>query len=197
MRAHRFVGFGLAAILSASILTTAPSSLPAVAATTHATPATPVAPASPVAPARKSSETFTRPDLTSAQLAARLLKHRIEVTGLDTETTTTWVNLDGTMTTDASAQPVREQVNGAWAKVDTTLVPAPGGGFAPRVSAAPVVFSGGGDAPLVTATTDADASVATKWTGPLPVPTVSGNTATYHDVSPGVNLILTAGMNGD
>src|SRR5207237_2762839 len=70
------------------------------------------------------------------------------------------------------------------------------GGFAPRVSAAPVVFSGGGDAPLVTATTDADASVATKWTGPLPVPTVSGNTATYHDVSPGVNLILTAGITG-
>jgi RHS repeat-associated protein len=198
MRVRQLVGVLVAFALSASMLAVTP--LTAAAATPPAAAAANPAVVSPAnaastKPAAPSTETYTRPDLTSAHLAARLLKHPIEVTELETETTTTWANSDGTLTTDSNAAPVREQVNGAWANVDPTLVPADGGGFKPKVTAVPVVFSGGGAQPLVTASAEAG-SVATKWAGVLPVPTISGNTATYTDVSPGVNLVVTAGVTG-
>jgi RHS repeat-associated protein len=199
MRVRQCLGAGIAIALTASML--AVTSLTAAAVTPPApAAATPpvVSPADAAATTAKpaaTTETYTRPDLTSAYLAARLLKHRIEVTGLETETTTTWTNPDGTLTTDSNAAPIREQVSGAWANVDTTLVPADGGGFKPKVSAVPVVFSGGGAQPLVSASADSG-SVATKWAGALPVPMISGNTATYTDVSPGVNLVVTAGVTG-
>jgi hypothetical protein len=123
-----------------------------------------------------------------------LLRHRIEVSGLETETTTTYANPDGSLTTDASSAPIREQVHGAWQPVDTTLVPVPGG-FAPKVSALPVVFSAGQGTALNRVKLSGE-GVSVGWPGRLPAPTVEGDTATYHDVEPGVDLVLTAGVTG-
>ncbi len=39
-------------------------------------------------------------------------------------------------------------------------------------------------------------SLAVKWGSTLPAPTISGNTATYASVAPGVNLVLVAEKDG-
>ena len=146
--------------------------------------------ASTVTPA---AEDYTRPDLTSARLAARLTAQRIEVTGLRTESTTTFANPDGSLTQESSATPIREQVDAKWQDVDTTLGPLPGGGFGPRVASTQIMFSSGGAGALARVELSGK-SIVTGWAGSLPVPVVSGNAATYHDVAPGVDLVLVAGV---
>ncbi|WP_432087190.1 hypothetical protein [Streptomyces sp. bgisy095] len=46
-------------------------------------------------------------DLASARIAARLSGKRVEALSERTESTTTWANPDGTVTTDAASGPVR------------------------------------------------------------------------------------------
>ncbi|NUT50765.1 MAG: DNRLRE domain-containing protein, partial [Saccharothrix sp.] len=65
------------------------------------------------------------------------------------------------------------------------------GTVAPKVSTAPVSFSGGGTTPLARTTLDG-AESGLDWAGPLPAPVLDGATATYRDVLPGVDLALRA-----
>jgi RHS repeat-associated protein len=173
-----------------SVLVAASASAPA------ATPAAAgVAAAAPSAPAAPAVETYARPDLASAQLAARLLRHRVEVTGLEQEKSTTYVNTDGSLTSDLTATPTREQVNGAWQPVDTTLQVTPAG-IAPRVAKIQSTFSAGGVASLYSVRTSGTTSVSAAWPTKLPAPTLSGNVATYSNVQPGVDVVVTAGITG-
>ena len=66
---------------------------------------------------------------------------------MEAETSTTWVNPDGTLTTDLAASPVREQVDGSWQNVDPDLVAAPQGVTA-KVGKIAATFSAGGSQPL-------------------------------------------------
>ena len=61
----------------------------------------------------------------------------------------------------------------------------------PAVSVADVAFSDGGSGPLVTLTRGGR-TVTLSWPGTLPVPTVSGDSATYAEVLPGVDLVVRA-----
>ncbi len=186
-------------VVSSVVLSLVASALSAgvVTATASAAPPPVVKAAAVPAPAAvASTESFARPDLASAQLAAKLLKHRIEVTGLESESDTTWVNPNGTLTTDEGSAPVREQVGGVWEPVDTTLH-AVSGGFAPKVAKSSVVFSGGGRGQQASRLTVGKRGLGFGWSGVLPKPVVSGSTATYRNVQPGVNLVLTAGVDGD
>ncbi|WP_150130399.1 LamG-like jellyroll fold domain-containing protein [Streptomyces sp. 150FB] len=103
---------------------------------------------------------------------------------------------DGTFTLDASTTPVRAKSGSGWVPVDTTLRADPGGQVVPQAAAADLVFSGGGSsAPLAQIARGGKSySIASPWT--LPVPTLSGSSATYSSVLPGVDLVVSAMPDG-
>jgi hypothetical protein len=67
---------------------------------------------------------------------------------------------------------------------------------APALTATGLTLSGGGDHPLATMTADAGRSLSVSWPTVLPVPTLSGATATYVAVLPSVDLVVTADTDG-
>ncbi|KPI07014.1 hypothetical protein OK074_3946 [Actinobacteria bacterium OK074] len=83
-------------------------------------------------------------DETAAQQKARSTGRRVEATAERTATSTTYANPDGTFELVSHVTPVRAEVNGVWKAIDTTLEPAPGGGWTPKAVNSPVVFSPGG-----------------------------------------------------
>jgi YD repeat-containing protein len=139
-----------------------------------------------------------RPDETAARIAARIQGSRVEITDDRTETTTTWANPDGSLTTDSAVAPVRARGgDGAWKPIDYDLV-ASNGGFAPKVSTHNVWFSGGGSGPAMVAKKGSreldltlDKAADGSWGANLPAPTISGNTATYQ-LNSNVSLVLSA-----
>ncbi|ONH29499.1 hypothetical protein [Pseudofrankia asymbiotica] len=89
--------------------------------------------ASPASPPPADAGPAERPDMVSAQVAAWVEKRRVEVTGLRTESTSTFVNPDGTSTLDAYSGIRRVRQGDGWADVDTTLV-VDGGRVVPKVA---------------------------------------------------------------
>ncbi|MEU2298373.1 DNRLRE domain-containing protein [Streptomyces antibioticus] len=81
----------------------------------------------------------------SAQQKAVSTGKRVEVTALRDETSTTYARPDGSFELVAYGAPVRAKVGGVWNPVDTTLTETADGGWAPRATVDPVVFSGGGE----------------------------------------------------
>ncbi|MGN9844982.1 DNRLRE domain-containing protein [Nonomuraea sp. H19] len=159
----------------------------------------------PSAPGRLTAEP-SAPDEPSARLSARLTGKRVEVADARTETTTTYANPDGTLTVDSFAGPVRFRRDGAWAPVDISLTKAPSGEIVTRGHGRALRFGGGragvarqadasGPADLITIGEGA-AKVTMQWKGALPTPRLSGETATYPDVMPGADLVVTATRTG-
>jgi RHS repeat-associated protein len=142
----------------------------------------------------------SRPDLVSAVVSARSQGSRVEVESLRSETSTTWANPDGTMTTEAHAAPIRfRTAKGTWQSVDLTLAKAADGTVAPtghgfglqlgkRNAAVGGVF----------ASATAGTGRQVEWMAPwrLPEPSLDGTQATYADVQPGVDLRLDARRTG-
>src|SRR6266511_3529355 len=110
---------GTALALAASLL-----QAPFAAAPAHAAPR-PAAPARPACPAQ-------RPDETSAAIAAKLCRGRVEVTYRLSETTQVWANPDGTLTAERHLAPVRVRQGDRWVPVDLTLQKLPDGSVAPK-----------------------------------------------------------------
>lgn len=179
-RVHRSrIGAGLALCL---LLAPFCGTVPAVA-----TPS-----AAPVA-----GSTAETPAETSASNEAQESGQPVPVASETTETSTVIANPDGTFTLHASTVAVRaRQADGTWAPIDTTLqASSRTGRLAPANTALDMTFSAGGDGPLVTldgAGADADKQVSLTWPTTLPAPTLAGDTATYHDVYPGVDLQMIA-----
>ncbi|HEX3393679.1 MAG TPA: DNRLRE domain-containing protein [Acidimicrobiales bacterium] len=133
-------------------------------------------------------------DPTSIAVAqARRTGTRVEVTSARTENTTTWANPDGTLTTDVAAGPVRVAQGKNLVPVDPTLVLA-NGKVAPRAAKGDIVLSAGSTtAGAELASLAAGASrFGLHWPGPLPVPTLAGDTATYANVVPDGDLVVKA-----
>lgn len=138
-------------------------------------------------------------DLPSATVAARLSGKRVEALSERTESTTTWANPDGTVTTDAASGPVRvrDEITGAWRNVDVNLTKLLDGSVVakvhplglklgsktPAVQAARVRASGdAGEAqtsavPLVSLDARDGKALNLSWRGVLPEPVLSGPTA--------------------
>ncbi|WP_018350413.1 FG-GAP-like repeat-containing protein [Longispora albida] len=131
----------------------------------------------------------------SAVAAARTLKTRVEVTSKRSETTTRWANPDGTLSEEQHVRPIRVARGDGWVPVDTTLATRPDGTVAPKATTVDLSFSGGGEQPLATASRTST-SFTLGWPGKLPKPTLTGDTATYPEVMPGVDLRVRADAEG-
>ncbi|MET8149520.1 LamG-like jellyroll fold domain-containing protein [Actinoplanes sp. NPDC049668] len=137
-----------------------------------------------------------RPDEAAAVKAARECRRTVEITDLTTETDRAWAEPDGTITWEHRYRPVRVRRGEAWVDVDTTLRREAGGRVGPRAAAADVTFSDGGTGPLVVLGRGAARISIGSPFGRLPRPVLSGDTATYENVRPGVDLVLRADVDG-
>jgi hypothetical protein len=125
-------------------------------------------------------------------MAARTEGHQVEAVADRTEFSQTFANPSGTLTLHESAVPVMaRRPEGSWAPVDTTLRTRPDGRVAPAVGVVDVSFSGGGTGALARIARDGR-QLSLVWPGRLPRPRLRGDTATYADVLPGVDLEVKA-----
>ena len=92
-------------------------------------------------------------------------------------------------------QRVRE-ADGSWAAVSTSLSVRPGGVVAPKAITTGLTLSDGGRGPLFTLAQGGRSLSMSSPFGSLPAPSLSGSTATYRDVLPGVDLLVTAAPTG-
>src|SRR5207249_2422040 len=110
-----------------------------------------------------------------AGVAAREEGHRVEATNLRTESSSTFANPDGTLTSDITVGPVRAMTADGWQNIDPTLV-VDGGRVHPKVTAAAISFTadGSGDAAVLA---DGAHILHVGGPGPLGVATVAGSVA--------------------
>ncbi|WP_307787392.1 LamG-like jellyroll fold domain-containing protein [Streptomyces musisoli] len=119
----------------------------------------------------------------------------VEIISLRGESSEVFANPDGKLEAREHLRPVRVRVDGVWKAIDTDLTQTGDGMVAPKATTIGLQFSGGGDAPMVRMT-KAGRELALSWPGKLPAPQLQGDTATYPDVLPGVDLRLGAQQDG-
>lgn len=135
-------------------------------------------------------------DENAALVTARLCGKPVAISGMTTETDQAVATAGGVVQWTHRYRPVRVRAGAGWAPVDTTLQVQPDGAVAPAASALPMTFSGGGKGPMVAITEGKKSFALQSPFGSLPKPVLNGNTATYTDVLPGVDLQLTADVDG-
>ncbi|MGM9441406.1 LamG-like jellyroll fold domain-containing protein [Streptomyces murinus] len=161
-----------------------------------------VAQAAPAAPTRSPHTESGRPQAhrslnatESASAQAKATGKPVTIDQLTDTGTVVVANPDGTFTRTDSSMPQRTLQDGKWVPIDTTLVRQSDGSWAPKAAVTNVAFSGGGSGALVTMRSAKD-KLGFSWPGTLPTPVVSGDTATYPEVLPQVDLQLTADASG-
>ncbi|MER5933039.1 ricin-type beta-trefoil lectin domain protein [Streptomyces sp. NPDC002054] len=116
---------------------------------------------------------------------------------MTTESSQTWANPRGTLTTEATATTQRVKAeDGSWKEVDATLRANADGTFTPAVAPSLLKLSGGGSGPMASMSTSDGKTLSVKAPFPLPRPIVDGNSALYSSVLPDVDLRLTANTLG-
>ncbi|MEU2945145.1 LamG-like jellyroll fold domain-containing protein [Nocardiopsis alba] len=178
----RAVRASTAALLAATLLT------PFLHSTVHADE-------TPVPPAAENAAATADPSEQAAIIRARESGEPVEIAGATTETTRHLANPDGSFTMEQNAHPVRVREDDGWTPVDTDLVVDSRGRVRPKAVVADILFSGGGDAVLAKIGLGSN-SVELSWHEDLPEPVLEGDQATYPDVLPDVDLVLTAGVDG-
>lgn len=130
----------------------------------------------------------------AAGAQAKATGQPVPVDAATTEKDTLTANPNGTFTLTASSMPVRVREHGTWTPVDLDLVKSTDGkSWAPSAASVPVAFSAGGTGPLLTETDPASGkTISVSWPSALPSPAISGNSATYPSVLPGVDLRVEA-----
>jgi len=136
------------------------------------------------------------PDEKSASEAAQRFGVQVEVLAKRGETSEVKANPDGTFTWYEHLRPIwARSADGGWARPDATLHRTADGSVVPTASTFPMSFSGGGDAPLATVARNGT-ELRLGWPGRLPSPVLSGSTAIYQEVLPGVDLRIDAAVDG-
>lgn len=137
----------------------------------------------------------TTPDQ-KASAQARTTGKAVPVVEDTTPYTDTVANPDGSFTFTANRQPQRARKGNSWVTPDATLHRNPDGSLAPAASVAALTLSGGGTQPLATFDDHAGHVLSVSMPMRLPSPVLSGPAATYRDVLPGVDLAVTATVDG-
>jgi hypothetical protein len=132
-----------------------------------------------------------------ATAQARKSRKKVLVSALTTSDSSTVANPNGSFTTTSTAEPTRiRNAAGRWENLSTTLRRNPRGTLSPAAEPGRLTLSGGGHGPLVTLTGPAGQSLALTLPVTLPRPEVSGSSATYRNLYPGVTLTVTARTTG-
>ncbi|WP_371660676.1 LamG domain-containing protein [Streptomyces sp. NBC_00280] len=152
-------------------------------------------------PASQAVADEAQPSLSEGQKAlaeAQESGNRVEVTGERSERTTVFANPDGfTFTLEESAVPVRvPKADGGWQAPDATLEVRGDGTVVPKAAAVEMEFSGGGANEPLVKISDTGRSLQMGWPGTLPEPELDGAAAVYAEVLPGVDLRITASVEG-
>ncbi|WP_329255026.1 DNRLRE domain-containing protein [Streptomyces canus] len=170
-----------------------------------------VAAAAPAGGSEKDPDTksvTTAADIASAKVAARLSGKRVEALSERTETSTTWVNKDGSLTTELAAGPVRFERDGRWTDVDVNLreaesgvepVAHPGGlRLAGRTGTPAKSLAAAQEAKATDLVTlgEGDQQIRLQWKGGLPEPKLDGPRAEYVNAVPGADVIVEATRTG-
>ncbi|MFE3073546.1 DNRLRE domain-containing protein [Streptomyces sp. NPDC059247] len=165
---------------------------------------------------KKDLGSATADSLAAARMKAKIQDRRIEALDQRTETSSVYVNPDGSVTQDAYAGPVRYQDDdGAWQDVDVSLramadgsVAAEGHPHGLRLggrSAAPKGLRKTGEktseagTPLVTLEGRTGKRIQLGWYGALPAPVIEGhenNVARYKDALPSADLLIESTRSG-
>ncbi|MER7108159.1 DNRLRE domain-containing protein [Streptomyces sp. NPDC000229] len=171
-----------------------------------AAPATSVADAKPAKPAASSAA-----DITSARVAARLSGKQVEALSERTETSTTWANKDGSLTTEMTAGPIRfrDEATGQWRDVDLGLVKTADGSVESKAHPRGLTLAKAGGKALTDLSQNAkadgrdlvtlgegDERITLQWKGGLPQPELDGTRATYENAVPNGDVIVEATRTG-
>ncbi|MER6298968.1 DNRLRE domain-containing protein [Kitasatospora sp. NPDC001539] len=157
-------------------------------------------------------------DLATAHLKARLENRRIEVVDERTESTTTWINPDGTTTLDMASGPIRyKDRSGRLQPIDVDLARQSDGslkakghpfglalaGATPPAAASAFKASGApaGDqkapsTPLVSLDNGSGTTMSLSWRGALPAPAVEGARARYANALTATDLVIESTRTG-
>jgi hypothetical protein len=124
----------------------------------------------------------------------------VEILDERTESSSTFANPDGSLTQQAFAGPVRMRRGDGWTDVDLTLQTRADGAVVPRAHPGGLVLAGPGAAtstprPLASLGAGKRAA-ALLWSGRLPRPVLTGDTATYPDALPGADVVVQATRTG-
>ena len=182
----RLGGGGTAALLAVALVASS------VAAARAAAASAPDPGAAPNRPAAAATGPLTADQAVSR---ARASRKPVVATALTTATSQTTANPDGTLSLTETAAPTRARQHGAWVDLDATLKTAADGTVAPTATTDPVVLSDGGSGP-VAALYSGGRELSLTLPLALPRPTLSGPTATYRNVLPGVDLAVTVRTSG-
>lgn len=144
---------------------------------------------SEVVSAQAPAPTEAADEVTALALAYRYNKP-IRVLSETDETAETFAQPNGNLRLRQTTKPTRVRQGGAWVPVDTTLR-RDGTTIVPTASSLDMRLSGGGTGPMLTLVLNGR-SLALSWPHALPTPVLSGDTATYSEVLPGVDLQLSA-----
>ncbi|MDJ0465325.1 DNRLRE domain-containing protein [Streptomyces sp. H27-C3] len=150
-------------------------------------------------------------DIPSARVAARLSGKRVEALSERTETSTTWVNKNGSLTTEIAAGPVRfkDDATGGWRDVDLNLVTGESGAVEPKAHPGGLRLSGktgtratslkasqAGKAVDLVTLGEGDQQITLQWKGGLPTPKLDGTRAEYAEAVPGADVVVEATRTG-
>ncbi|GAA3014454.1 VCBS repeat-containing protein [Actinokineospora diospyrosa] len=169
------------ALIAASALLTTVLTSPIALASTERTPARATEEAVGIASALSRAQSSGQP---------------VVATAATDSVSQTIANPNGTLTKTTSLRPVRTKRDGKWVNLDATLSRNADGTYRPNATAASVTLSGGGPGPVATIANRGQ-SLAFTFPVTLTAPAVVGNTATYPEVLPGVDLVASVSEQGD